>query len=265
MISAIIKSTMQDDTLAPLRTSPRSANPSVNYYWLLDSRAYPTKKAPEMSPIEAQQVLAQVSALLAELDSSQAATGWAKKAASYKRKVISYLTKGLLIYISKPTSTTATGSVENTGAATGQLSLQGSDPALLGESASASSKMDEKATAEVATADLLGVASTQISTSTTGPTVVKTTEEDPVQTSSQARNGSKAEASPTGDLSTPFLPVTCVSPSPQSAFLGPINREQASKCGGTDTSGAGEQCASESGVSEALALSLAEIGESKKE
>jgi hypothetical protein len=47
--------------------------------------------------------------------------------------------------------------------------------------------------------------------------------------------------SPTDDLSTPFLPVTCVSPSPQSASYGPSNREQA---------GAGEQCASESGVCE---------------
>jgi hypothetical protein len=43
----------------------------------------------------------QVSALLDGLDSSQTATGWAKKAASYKRKAIPYLTKGLLIYISK--------------------------------------------------------------------------------------------------------------------------------------------------------------------
>jgi hypothetical protein len=100
---------------------------------LLDSRAYPTIKAPELSPIEAQQVLAQVSALLAELDSSQTATGRAKKAASYKRKVIPYLTKGFLLYISRLTSTTATASAENVGTAAGQLSLQGqkkSDPLL---------------------------------------------------------------------------------------------------------------------------------------
>jgi hypothetical protein len=80
--------------------------------------------------------------------------------ASYKRKVITYLTKGLLIYISQLTSTTATASVENTGTAAGQLSLQGSDSTLLGESASTSSKMDEKTTAKAATVDLLGVAST---------------------------------------------------------------------------------------------------------
>jgi hypothetical protein len=150
-------------------------------------------KAPELSPIQAQQVLAQVSTLLAELDSSQTATGWAKKAASYKRKVTPYLTEGLLIYISKLTSTTATANVENTGTATGQLALQGSDSTPLGESASTSSKTDEKTTAKAATADLLGVAPTQISTSTTGSTVVKTTEEDPCQTSSQAQDGSKAE------------------------------------------------------------------------
>jgi hypothetical protein len=88
-----------------------------------------------MSSIEAQQVLAQVSTLHAELDSGQAATGWAKKAASYKRKTIPYLTKGLLIYISEPASTTGTASVENTGTAAGQLPLQGSDSTMRGSAA----------------------------------------------------------------------------------------------------------------------------------
>jgi hypothetical protein len=86
MMSAIIKSTMQDGTpkdVTKVRKSIRDL--------LLDSRAYPTKKAPEMSSSQAQQVLAQVSTLLAELDSGQAATGWAKKAASHKKKVIPYL------------------------------------------------------------------------------------------------------------------------------------------------------------------------------
>jgi hypothetical protein len=101
--------------------------------------------------------------------------------------VIPYLTEGLLIYISEPTSTTDTAGVENTGIAAGQFSLHGSKSALLGESASTSSKMDEKITAEAATADLLGVVSTQVSTSTTGSMVVKTTDEDPSQTSSQAQ------------------------------------------------------------------------------
>jgi hypothetical protein len=50
---------------------------------LLDSRAYPTKKAPEVSSSQAQQVLAQVSTLLAGLNSGQAATRWAKKACYY--------------------------------------------------------------------------------------------------------------------------------------------------------------------------------------
>ena len=83
-------------------------------------------------------MLAQVSTLLAELDSNQAATGWAKKAASYKKKVIPYLTEGLLIYISEPTATMDTASVENTGTAAGQPSPQGSNSTLLGESASTS-------------------------------------------------------------------------------------------------------------------------------
>jgi hypothetical protein len=135
-----------------------------------------------------------------------------------------------LIYISEPTSTTDTAGVENTGTAAGQHSLQGSESTLLGEGASTSSKMDEKITAKAATADVLGVVSTQISTSTTGSTVVKTTEKDPRQTSSQAEDGSKAETSPTNELSTPFLPITCVSPSPQSASHGPSNRGKAGKC-----------------------------------
>jgi hypothetical protein len=142
MIKAIIKSTMLDGTpkdATDVRKSIREL--------LMDSRTYPLRKAPEMSSTETQQVLAQVSALLAGLDSGQAATpGWAKKAASYKRKVIPYLTEGLLIYISGPTSTTGTASAKNTGTAAGEHSLQGSNSTLLGESASTSSKKDEKTT-----------------------------------------------------------------------------------------------------------------------
>jgi hypothetical protein len=133
MIRAIIKSTMKDGTpedVTEVRKSIRKL--------LLDSRASTTIKAPELSPIQAQQVLAQVSTLLAELDSNQAATGWAKKAASYKKKVIPYLTGGLLIYISEPTATMDTASVESTGTAAGQPSPQGSNSTLLGESASTS-------------------------------------------------------------------------------------------------------------------------------
>ena len=119
---------------------------------LLDSQDSTTAKVPELSTSQAQQVLAQVSTLLAELDSSQTATEWAKKAASYKRKVIPYLTKGLLIYISELTSTTGTASADSTGTAAGEHSPQGSNSTLLGENASASPKMAEKATTAAATA-----------------------------------------------------------------------------------------------------------------
>jgi hypothetical protein len=121
---------------------------------LLGSQASTMAKVPELSTSQAQQVLAQVSALLADLDSGQAAREWAKKAASYKKKVIPYLTKGLLIYISEPTSTTGTASAEGTGTAAGEHSLQGSNSTLLGESASTSSKKDEKITAAMATVEL---------------------------------------------------------------------------------------------------------------
>jgi hypothetical protein len=104
MIKAIIKSTVRQDGTPEDVTEVRKSIREL----LLDSRASTTTKAAELSPSQAQQVLAHVSTLLAELDSNQAATGWAKKAASYKKKVIPYLTEGLLIYISEPTSTILT-------------------------------------------------------------------------------------------------------------------------------------------------------------
>jgi hypothetical protein len=110
--------------------------------------------------------------------------------------------------------------------------------------------MVEKITTAAATADLLGVLSTQISTSTTGSTVVKPTDMDPDQTSSPAPNGSKAETSPTVDLSAKILPSTVVSHSP-------LKRDDAG------TGVAGEHCASE--TRECETLSIAGIREGKEE
>ena len=272
---------------------------------LLDSQDSTTAKVPELSTSQAQQVLAQVSTLLAELDSGQAATEWAKKAAGYKRKVIPYLTEGLLIYISELAATTGTASAESTSTAAGEHSPQGSNSTLLGKSASTSSKKDEKTTAaeataelpkeptsttvttsventgttdmdinrskvsdstllgenastspklaekitiEAATADLLGAPSTQISTSSTGSTVVKTTDMDPDQTSSSSPNESKAETSPTVDLSAKILPFASHSPLKRDDTVTLVEREH---------------CASETGECETL--SMAEIGEGKEE
>jgi hypothetical protein len=300
MMKFIIKSTMQDGTpkdVTEVRKSIRDL--------LLDSQDSTTAKVPELSTSQAQQVLAQVSTLLAELDSGQAATEWAKKAAGYKRKVIPYLTEGLLIYISELAATTGTASAESTSTAVGKHSPQGSNSTLLGKSASTSSKKDEKTTAaeataelpkeptsttvttsventgttdmdinrskvsdstllgenastspklaekitiEAATADLLGAPPTQISTSSTGSTVVKTTDMDPDQTSSSSPNESKAETSPTVDLSAKILPF---------ASHSPLKRDD------TATLVEREHCASETGECETL--SMAEIREGKEE
>jgi hypothetical protein len=110
--------------------------------------------------------------------------------------------------------------------------------------------MAEKITTAAAMADLLGVLSTQISTSTTGSTVVKTTDMDPDQTSSPAPNGSKAETSPTAELSAKILPFASHSHSP-------LKRDA------TVTLVEREYCASETGECEAL--SIAEIREGKEE
>jgi hypothetical protein len=110
--------------------------------------------------------------------------------------------------------------------------------------------MAEKITTAAATADLLGVLSTQISTSSTGSTVVKTTDMDPDQTSSSSPNGSKAETSPTVELCAKILPSTVVSHSP-------LKRDD------TGTGVEGEHCASETGECEAL--SIAEIREGKED
>jgi hypothetical protein len=114
---------------------------------------------------------------------------------------------------SEPTSTTDTASVENTGATTKHMDRpQVSNSTLLIENASTSPKMAEKITTEAAAADLLGVLSTQISTSSTGSTVVKTTDMDPDQTSSPSPNGSKAETSPAVELSAKILALASPSP-----------------------------------------------------
>jgi hypothetical protein len=91
MMKAIIKSTMQDGTpedVTEVRKSIREL--------LLDSRASTTTKVPELSPSQAQQVLAQVSTLLAELDSGQAATEWAKKGSKLQKESDPLLDRGPL-------------------------------------------------------------------------------------------------------------------------------------------------------------------------
>jgi len=122
-----------------------------------------------------------------------------------------------------------------------------SDSTLLGENASTSPKLAEKITIEAATADLLGAPSTQISTSSTGSTVVKTTDMDPDQTSSSSPNESKAETSPTVDLSAKILPFASHSPLKRDDTVTLVEREH---------------CASETGECETL--SMAEIREGKK-
>jgi hypothetical protein len=98
---AITKSIVQDGTpgdATDVRKSIREL--------LLDSRACPAVKAPELNPSRAHQVLVQASALLADWGLGPQAPGRhraqdGQKAASYKKEVIPYLTKGLMIYIRK--------------------------------------------------------------------------------------------------------------------------------------------------------------------